>query len=1793
MRTIDRSFSKLGGWGVRLVTLAALLYLAGFIPPSPMAASVTVNVVTSSGPAVGGFYYTVEEDNTYPCTPGVFDPQSMSVSIIRSHTPVVASGTATGPSATINLDSTKRYFISVVPFSGTPASASTAFSQSGTRIAAGQTSATVTVHPTPTPTAQISVLVFRDDASINGAPDVPAEPGLPGFNIILFDQAGQMTMDAFGNPLGTEYDAAGNVMMMGSGILLTDANGEVQIKNIFPGKYGIRAIPPPGDPNWVQTATIEGTPGIDAWVRAAGPALFQEFGFLGWHAFIGFVRPMTAPGGIGTITGQAVRVHEMRPPYAASLYTGEPIGEAWIGLSDLGAGDQQIYAQPAAPDGTFTIAGVPPGTYLLTVWDLPLNQIIDFRTVVVPQAGGVVNMGKVATFSWFGTFEGMVFHDVNGNGFKDPMEMGISDQVVNLRYTDGSIYQSTATDMMGGYSLDQVFPFFHWIVAEVDYTRFKATGATIMVDAGGQPDVPDTQFTAQMQMDPGFEGMHYRIEQAPPPGTLVEGMTLYAGNTNKIDFGKAPYPAGENGGISGIVWNSVTRAEDDPRHATAETWEAGVPRAQVNLYQDIAPSDYIIDDINGVAGIQLADVDNYPLGWEDTPAFKGPEDIDRNGNGTFDLGDALAVTHTDSWDDSPPTGCVPDPTQPPQTISDLRFPGSPSYPIMDCADTMKTWNQIRPAVFDGGYAFMEIPGHPNVPPGVYIVAVDPPVGYEIQKEEDKNVAFGEPPVQNVLPPVCVGDQHDVPHYLSLFPGDGELVYLYLADTDPIVQRPLCDRKRVIVRNGQNTPADFHLLTKAPKAARIWGVVLDDTVLEYRPGSPNMGNNLGVGWLPISIKDYKGKEVTRVYSDQWGRYTGLVPSTYTANPPCPTGISPGMYQICLNDPGPIPDPANPGQFITDPWYNPAYTQNCTTLDFWPGKTTNCDTPILPIASFNSNTSPLDCEAPDHTPLVKQVNGLGTGPYLPAGGGILTITSVGNMVVANPDYDPAVVGSLPTVTRDYGFGNSMGEVFLGTTQLTGLSWSAGSISAPVPPGTQGGQLLVIRGDNLYRSPMAVTVHIGDPDVVHVTPGPNAIQNAIDVATPGRLIIVTPGTYKENVIMWKKVKLQGAGPFVTQIQAGPMTAEEQAAWDAKVAALEASGGIQIIPGEQPNFFLASGAGVMVATAEGVFSPSDPAQIDGIGINMSTVGGGIFVNAFAHYLQISNNRIFGNQGNFGGGIRVGTPSIVCVPDPGPPAHTCTSTYESSLNDNLQIHHNQIFKNGAVDGGGGIALFNGSDNYQVYENLVCGNYSFLYGGGLAHFGLSQNGTIARNIFLNNESFDEGGGLLLAGELVPAGAPAGTLTPGAGSVTVERNLIQGNHGGDDGGGIRLLMLNGQDVQASPTNPSGWHVVTIRNNVVVNNVSADAGAGIALDDSASVTIANNTIARNDSTATGPDAFGSPCIPNVPPGNLCPNPEFPAGGLTTSLPQVAGIASRAHSAGLQAAFGPGFFQEFPNPALYDNIIYQNRSFWWDATFNGGTGGLRPISDIAGATSPYWDLAVYQTAGPQYLDPRYSVLTSTSGYHPSNTAGDPMLKVPYFNVFAATSKGAALGNFVTVTFTPTGRRGDYHIGAGSSAISLGLGTYSNGIDYDGSSRPFGGGYEAGADEFTTVPFADLAISATGSPATVKSGTMATVTYTIQVKNQGPEQGKNVVVSVKIPSTATLLRDASSAEFIYDPVAGAAKCSISKLDGDSPTKLKLAISNKASSAFTSSFSVAAATPSDPDKKNNTTTVTTKVTIR
>jgi len=1812
--------------------------------------AVTLNVVDKDGVAVDGFRWILQQDATFPVDPANPSPdpdELLSLGFHASYHPVAQNGNVdTGPAI---IDAPPgRYYISVLPYSGY------SISGRGVEVVDGTEEVIVTVQQHPIPTAQIALYLFHDNFPVNGAPDLPEEtnplPGEPGhvdwsqFNVLLEEPAGrygiaggQVIQDAFGNPLGTSYiqtcddtganpgtgdygclvDGSPIVDVLGDGTIQPLADGTLLIENLAPGKYGVIVNPPSGS-SWQQTTTIEGTKVIDAWVKANEPPFFVEFGPPGPHVFMGFVQPfnnLSAAAG-ATLSGTITDMHMSRPPNF-EFFSGRPFPSCWVAVNEanpagLGAG---LYAGPCNDLSEFSIANVPPGSYQLKVFDSNLDVVIASQGFTV-DADGVncdggltegCNFGEVAVFNWFARLNTGIFNDVDQDGFWDEGETGIGpeSQETVVRWRDGTIYQVFPTDGDGLAPFDEVFPFFHWLVAEVSFGNKKATGATFVVDAGGE--IPGKGATPAYPTFGGIEGfpdfgemtpqlqaensdLPYRTETGPVLTAAFQG---FLGQTSVMHFGKVDYVnfdftnpsgptyVGENGGISGIVYYATTRAEDEPQLAAAEEWEPGVPRVQVNLYADgdidsfplgdfpgVGDIDWnedgirdldddIIDDIDGDGVVTLSDVNNYPF-----DNFPGAEDIDRNSNLAFDLGDAVQVTWTDSWDDSLPTNC-----QGANNLGDAPY----TPPVADnrCFDGLRNFNQIRPGVFDGGYAFADYDlDHLNnldptlrtgaaataiqafyasinatVPnadklqlgliPGDYIVETVTPPGYKLMKEEDKNVDFGDAyiPSPEAIAATCVGEPRVVPPYLSMVtkdgtgtdPGDGSNL------TDPAflgdpgaeapyagIARPLCDRKRVTLSAAQNAAAEFWVMTDVPIAGNISGVILNDLGNEFNPNSPAFGEKYAPPNVPVGFYDWNGAEVARVYADTNGRYNLVVPSTYTTNLPQPSGMSPNMLVSCMNDAGIGAEP--------DPFWNPQFSQFCYTFQYMPGAITYLDTPVEPIAAFASPiTYPTDCERPATTPMIARVTrnnaGVLDGPYAFADDTI-EVDSMGLTEVDNPDWD----GTTDTdrkIERDYSFvANCTVELEDADgirTALTGVSCGAAQASGAVPAVDAGPYQVVVTNPDGTESPIGVTLQVGSTqgqgDTVWRVPGDfDTIQGAIDAAGAGDIILVGPkadGTqYDELVVMWKPVKLQGWGAGAVTINARQVPTEKVANWRTKVSGLVTGGDIDQLPGQEAGipgfpaldegtFPTEEGAGIFVAgKSSGNNSFGNPqnrgARIDGFGIVGASTGGGIVVNGYAEYLEIGNNRITGNAGAFGGGLRVGHPQLITQ-------QGNTDLYTDAENDFIRIHHNHIARNGGRGGaGGGLSLHTGADEYTVEQNWICGNFSSGSGAGIGHLGLSDNGVIADNMILFNESFAQagptsGGGIFIAGQtgLVPDNAGL-LLSPGSGSVTVDSNVIRGNlAGAGDGGGIQLLSVNGEDVTG---NANSWHSVDLVNNMINNNVAGLAGGGIAIQDAVLVSIRNNTVAHNESTATAALAF-SP------------------GAFNVSNATPAGIVARTHSIDFGIALGEtNVAESFSAPVISDSIIEHNRSFFWlnydDTTTPAIETGLFPancttaptgcdLTNVEGYTA---DLAVmdgpFTVADPVAvgtLDPQFSLLTNTVenqvlyiGIN-GNVTGDPGFVNGYFNgalnneditEFTTLSTAGAFdegGNFIQVAFrplsliqtgtvdpllNPAGTLLDYHVGAGA-AIDAGDPANTLGVDIDDDLRPQDGGFDIGADE------------------------------------------------------------------------------------------------------------------------------------
>ena len=601
-----------------------------------------------------------------------------------------------------------------------------------------------------------------------------------------------------------------------------------------------------------------------------------------------------------------------------------------------------------------------------------------------------------------------------------------------------------------------------------------------------------------------------RVDPPMPWGT-TEGWQGFSGQNNFIEFGKKPFAVGENGGIHGEVNYASTRPFDDPQLNLHDSWTPDVPDVTVNLYQEGVAADGVTPTLKLVDHTITTSWDRWAQGFrsDNIPNMNCP------GQG------ASTGTNADLFFFSLYN-------QPNYLDFYSSQHGGPAYtPLPNnsqfkCYDGMHNWNQIQPAPYDGMYSFPSItgispttglptgtncticltnpdvsdpyryggsstpvawtPGHgaPMLPVAKYVVEVVVPPGYELYKEEDKNILIGD----NYIAPVtqqfgaladifimpdqaavgasynaynsenptsdlgtlhlprgegdtgsveqfwpCVGETRIVPDYISLFPGSLEVAPFAGAT------RNLCDRKEITLQDQESALAKFYIFSSTHVAAHYTGVITDDYTSEFDPFSPQFGEKFSPPNLPISIKDFNGNEVSRTYADHWGTYDGLNYSTWEVNPPNPTGYAPTMMVVCMNDPGPILDTrqivnsvANPtlGQMITDPLFSTGYSQFCYEIPFMPGQTQYMDTPVVPTSAFaGAGYNNVDCSYPDATPAVKEVDGDGIGPWLSATGALkLTITALGDQVVPNYAYSGPSAPTAPfnqkTITRHYGFG-----------------------------------------------------------------------------------------------------------------------------------------------------------------------------------------------------------------------------------------------------------------------------------------------------------------------------------------------------------------------------------------------------------------------------------------------------------------------------------------------------------------------------------------------------------------------------------------------------------------------------------------------------------------------------------------------------------------------------------------------------------------------------------------------------
>ncbi|HQR26823.1 MAG TPA: SdrD B-like domain-containing protein [Nocardioides sp.] len=1454
------------------------------------------------------------------------------------------------------------------------------------------------------------------------------------------------------------------------------------------GQQWIQTTTLEGNHDW-DSWVMEGSTGYDTeFVHAGEQVPTPLFGFA---SPLHNGQPISGTAG-GHVTGRVMRTLHYVPPKGGVFdifngFTGSkiqrPIKDAWLSLADLGNGDQAVWVGQAGSDGRFDISGVPDGDYTLTWWDEAQNNLLALQNVTV-RGGETVAMGTLPVSGWWTEMSGYIFNDKNRNGVREAGENGIPNFTLTLRKRDNSLMdrgQTTATtDANGYYSLEGAYPLgeFGWTVLEAYSDSFYTTGITYQADNAPSPTTVKGS---------GVDVSTLNIIGLG--GTMDWGVHAYdAPGTSGIDP--------RNGGIVGSISYDTTRNELDPQYAAAEDWQPGVPDIPVKLYATVdcgthadAPCDadglyelaadgsyrkgallnsYLSEGWDRPTGCTAYDVDGVPLvhGVDEDhlarnqetngiciPAFSqsfqfGPYATDQ---GTPDAGFGATVNGNYGFGD----GC---------------FNG-----------TLDDSDPANPVCTGGQFTALGA--------GDYLVSLDIPDDrtgnpmYKVTGEEDINIGNGNQIVPQVPPPSCAGALHTVDlagdgtdSYPALV-GDGtngapngvtvpastpvdNATFLDLGGS-PYEGMPkrTCGTKLVELNNGKSVVPMFNVFTDVPLPSRLRGLIIDDVNFSADPKTTAYGEKAPAPFVPVGIYDFTNRLVTTVESDYNGFWDVLLPSTNHISCPTPSGVCAGMYRFVGNDSG-VPGALNPN-------YNPRYRTISTEFEALPGVTIPTDLAVTQVgmqlsAPGTGQLKAVTCPVGAATPQLFAVS----RPYV-NGSGAFTIEGTG-----------------------FGATQGTGTVTLGSTVLPVTGWNDTTIQASVPAGTPAGAAQLVITNNGGRSTVnGLTFHVlgtgYSPTVREVGPGKQyaTIQSALDAslaASADDLVVVYPGApdttnprnnplgaYYENLIMASPVKLQGVGPGGFQgdffvpgsiLDAGAFGGDTQLAtdWYTTLGGLTWDGNQAVSDGAGVTV-LASQNATTAAGAARQFTSGYRAAIDGFDLrggdqqgfpgninqltgaptglppNITTQGGAVFANAYARYLQITNNVVENNGGAYGT-IRVGTPDLP-APD------------TSQHNENVRISHNRIVNNGGTNLAGGLGLFAGSDAYEVDHNDICGNFSVEYGGGMTVYGRSPGGQIHHNRIYLNMSFDEGGGIMIAGQL-PANPDS--LSPGSGPVDIYANEIKANLANDDGGGVRFLMAGGA---------GGTDQMNVVNNVISGNVSTHEGGGISLNDAPTVRVVNNTIMKNLTTATAVTSNGQPA--------------------------PAGLSSSANSTQLQATL-PGSAPTFSDPVLFNNIFWDNRA--------GARAGTTVLGiGLPGDSTPVdnWDLGMFDTPG--LLSPTSSIVQQDAGTHayntaPSNSNAAPQVVAAY-DVSVSFATWRQNPAFVDATLVavdaPPDQLGDYHLSGCPASPACNLGATAKGAvnapttDLDDQLRPALGGIDAGADEFgASLPVPkDFYFSTTGS--------------------------------------------------------------------------------------------------------------------
>jgi len=367
---------------------------------------------------------------------------------------------------------------------------------------------------------------------------------------------------------------------------------------------------------------------------------------------------------------------------------------------------------------------------------------------------------------------------------------------------------------------------------------------------------------------------------------------------------------------------------------------------------------------------------------------------------------------------------------------------------------------------------------------------------------------------------------------------------------------------------------------------------------------------------------------------------------------------------------------------------------------------------------------------------------------------------------------------------------------------------------------------------------------------------------------------------------------------------------------------------------------------------------------------------------------------------------------------------------------------------GGGIYIANAGNGALIEGNQVLSNVASSayhgYGGGM-YLLLAPSAQVADNVVLQNTASITGGGGLGGGIYV-------SLSDGA---TITSNRIEHNVGQQGcspfisyGGGVYCYNTIGLTLSSN----------TIRHNTASVSSSGNGG-GIRIKFCDRVTVAGNTLQDNIGCASTTTGSGR------------------GGGLETYRSDVTISANwvTGNTAGLgtSPSYGGGLYLSRDTSfTMTNNIVAANHS-----NYQGG--GM--AFETGGASEPVSGILVHNTfaANDQgsgegriaiHLNTPYVTLVLTNNlisghtygvYATTNSTATLDHTLFYANSAGDTGGAGTIANANPVVGQDPLLNSEYHLQLGSPASDAGIAIPWLRNDVDGDSRPFGAGYDIGADE------------------------------------------------------------------------------------------------------------------------------------